>query len=87
MSRGGTLAPENGVVKFKWRPASMLRSLAIAAARSESSMNIIALTEETVPCRMQSKVRSVFSRSLPQSSAFTMSKPEHGVSLLCSDEL
>src|SRR5271156_3955446 len=39
-------------------------------------MNIIALTDETVPRVTHSSVRSVFSRSLPQSSAFKMRNPE-----------
>src|SRR6266481_5496668 len=69
--------PENGLVKFRWRPASISRSRAIPAARSESSMNTIALTDETAPQRTQSNVRSVFSVSRPQSSAFTIRRPAY----------
>ena len=59
MSLGGQCPAENGVVKLRWRPASIACSRAIVAARSESSMKTIALTEETPPRRTQSRVRSV----------------------------
>jgi len=51
MSSGGQFGAENCVVRFRWSPASIPRSRAIAAARSESSMNTMALTEEMVPRR------------------------------------
>jgi hypothetical protein len=38
-------------------------------------MKTMALTEETVPHVVHSKVRSVVARSLPQSSAFTIRQP------------
>ena len=38
-------------------------------------MKTMALTEETLPRTMHSRVRSVVSRSHPQSSALTMSRP------------
>src|SRR5262252_2257125 len=38
-------------------------------------MNTIALTADTAPTRAQSRIRSVFSRSRPQSSALTISAP------------
>src|SRR5215469_4626343 len=54
----------------------MLRSRAKAAARTESSMNTIALTELIDPRSRHSSVRSVVSRLRPQSSALTMRLPE-----------
>jgi len=44
----GQVGDENGKLKFKCKPASTLCSLARLAARSESAMNTIALTEETL---------------------------------------
>src|SRR5690348_8530732 len=38
-------------------------------------MNTIALTVDTAPTRQQSRIRSVFSRSRPQSSALTINAP------------
>ncbi len=49
MSLTETPVAENRVVRFRWRPASSFLSSAMAAARSESSMKTMALTEETAP--------------------------------------
>lgn len=75
MSRVGLPGAEKRVVRLRCRPASIPRSRAIAAARSESSMKTIALTEETVPRRAHSKICPVVLWSRPQSSALTMSTP------------
>ena len=64
------------MVKFKCNPTSTPCSPAKLAARSESSMNTIALTDDTDPRQMQVKVLSVVVQSRPQSSAFTMILPE-----------
>ena len=61
------------MVKFRWRPGiDAMLAARDAAARSESSMNTIALTEEITPWSRQSRERSVVEISRPQSSAFTM---------------
>ena len=74
-TRAGVDVAENCVVKFKCRPASILCWQAMFAARSESAMNTMALTDETALATTQSRIRSVFSTSLPQSSAFTINEP------------
>ena len=53
----------------------MPRSQASAAARSESSMNTMPLTDETAPPTTQSAIIAVVWASCPQSSALTMSRP------------
>ena len=67
----GTLV--KGVSRFKWSPASIPRSRATAAARSESSMNTIALTDEMEPRSTQARTRLVVCASQPQSSALIIS--------------
>ena len=57
----GQSGAENGVVKLRCRPVSIPLPRAIAAARAESAMKTIALTEETLPRIVHSSVRSVVS--------------------------
>ncbi len=83
MRLAGALMFANDVVKLRCKPASMPCSCAIAAARSESSMNTIALTDETAPSKQQSRIRSVVRRSRPQSSAFIIRRPVFGVTVVC----
>src|SRR5437870_6109760 len=45
----GHFGDENGVVRLRCKPVSIPSSLAFAAARSESSMKTMALTEEILP--------------------------------------
>src|SRR5882757_7262964 len=75
----------------------MPRSLATPAARSESVIKTMALTEETVPRRTHSNILSEVSLSRPQSSALTIRNPapwlapvvlgqvEVFISILCRD--
>ena len=62
-------------MKLRCRPVAIPCSLAMCAARSESSINTIALTEEIAPCKQQSRMLSVVTRSRPQSSAFMIRRP------------
>ena len=71
----GVSALENGVVKFKCKAQSIVRSFAISAALFESSMKTMALADDTVPIVQQSSIRLVVSASLPQSSALMINAP------------
>ena len=64
----------------------MVDSRAIAAARSESSMKTMALTEEMLPREVHSKIRCVVSWSRPQSSAFMIRTPAWGDAVLFPTE-
>ena len=59
-------------------------SRASFAARSESSMNTMALTEETARRTLHSRMLFVVKVSRPQSSAFTIRKPAGDVSPVLS---
>jgi len=67
--------PEKDVVQFTCSPVSIPFALASCAARSESSMNTIALAAETAPSLQHSRIRSVVTASRPQSSALMITNP------------
>src|SRR5215471_4757456 len=63
----------NGSVKLRCNPTSILFAVASAAARSESDMKTMALTEVILPALQHRRAASVSSTERPQSSALMIS--------------
>ena len=66
-----------GSVKFKWSPTGMPCRSAIPAARSESAMKTMALTDVIRPWEKQRSAASVSAAVRPQSSALTINTRLH----------
>src|SRR3954453_13012170 len=72
-NEGGTYEAVKASVKLMWRPTLSSEAIANAAARSESSINTIALAASIRFAAKHARVRSVATTQRPKSSAFTVS--------------
>ena len=75
-----------GSVKFKWSPTGMPCRSAIPAARSESAMKTMALTDVIRPWEKQRSAASVSAAVRPQSSALTINTRLHPSDYVRADE-